>query len=300
MMPVEYVDITNAEDAGQRIDNFLLRSLKGLPRQRIYKILRSGEVRVNGGRIKPSHRLELGDRIRIPPVTVKAEQPVQMADATVEMLEAAVLYEDNDLIALNKPSGFAVHGGSSITSGVIELFRAFRQAPRLELAHRIDRDTSGCLLLCKRRSVLTEVQAAFRERIVKKKYDLYVAGAWPKSTRTVSLRLQRYETAWGERRVRTSSAGQLARTDFAIVAQKQKATHLAASLHTGRTHQIRVHTQSQQHPILGDDKYSESAELTAPRLCLHASRLVVPIGDDRLDFQAPLPDDMRAFWKAIK
>ena len=223
-----------------------------------------------------------------------------MADATVEMLEAAILYEDNDLIALNKPSGFAVHGGSSITSGVIELFRAFRQAPRLELAHRIDRDTSGCLLLCKRRSVLTEVQAAFRERIVKKKYDLYVAGAWPKSTRTVSLRLQRYETAWGERRVRTSSAGQLARTDFAIVAQKQKATHLAASLHTGRTHQIRVHTQSQQHPILGDDKYSESAELTAPRLCLHASRLVVPIGDDRLDFQAPLPDDMRAFWKAIK
>lgn len=298
-MPVEYVDITSAEDAGQRIDNFLMRSLKGLPRQRVYKILRSGEVRVNGGRIKPSHRLQLGDRIRIPPVTLKAEQPIKMADATVASLEAAILYEDADLIALNKPSGFAVHGGSSIRSGVIELFRAFRQAPRLELAHRIDRDTSGCLLLCKRRSVLTEVQAAFRHRVVKKKYDLYVAGAWPKSIRTVSLRLQRYETAWGERRVRTSSAGQLARTDFAIVDKKQQATHLSAALHTGRTHQIRVHAQSQQHPILGDDKYAQTTTLAAPRLCLHASRLVIPIGRDRLDFQAPIADDMTSFWKTL-
>ena len=299
-MPVEYVDISNAEDVGQRIDNFLLRSLKGLPRQRIYKILRSGEVRVNGGRIKPGHRLRLGDRIRIPPVQVKSAVPVQMADATVAILEAAILYEDSDLIALNKPSGFAVHGGSSIANGVIELFRELRHAPRLELAHRIDRDTSGCLLLCKRRSTLTEVQTAFRQRMVKKKYDLYVAGQWPKSTRTVTLRLQRYETASGERRVRTSSSGQLARTDFAIVEQKQQASHLAAALHTGRTHQIRVHARSQQHPILGDDKYADASALAAPRLCLHASRLVVPFGSDRFDFQAPIAEDMASFWASLR
>tara|TARA_B100001057_G_scaffold422728_1_gene444393 strand:+ start:2405 stop:3304 length:900 start_codon:yes stop_codon:yes gene_type:complete len=298
-MPVEYVDISDAEDVGQRIDNFLMRSLKGLPRQRFYKILRSGEVRVNGGRIKPSYRLQLGDRIRIPPVTVKAEVPVQMADATIAILEAAILYEDEDLIALNKPSGFAVHGGSSIANGVVELFRVLRQAPRLELAHRIDRDTSGCLLLCKRRSILTEVQAAFRERRVKKKYELYVSGQWPKSTRTVSLRLQRYATASGERRVRTSSSGQLARTDFAIAEQKQSATHLSATLHTGRTHQIRVHAQSQQHPILGDAKYASSSSFAAPRLCLHASRLVVPLGSDRFDFQAPIADDMTSFWSSL-
>ena len=298
-MPVEYVDISDFEDVGQRIDNFLLRSLKGLPRQRVYKILRSGEVRVNGGRIKPSYRLQLEDRIRIPPVTTRSATPVQFADATQEILESAVIYEDDDLIALNKPSGFAVHGGSSIANGVIELIRTMRKAPRLELAHRIDRDTSGCLLICKRRSVLVAVQDAFRQRTVKKKYDLYVGGEWPKSVRTVSLRLQRYETSWGERRVRVSSSGQQARTDFSVVEQKKQAAHLSASLHTGRTHQIRMHASAQQHPILGDSKYGEVAALNAPRLCLHASRLVVPLGSDRLDIQAPMHEDMQDFWDSL-
>lgn len=298
-MPVAYVDIQDSEDVGQRIDNYLLRSLKGLPRQRIYKILRSGEVRVNGGRIKPSYRLQLDDRIRIPPVTTKAEAPVQFAESTQEILESAVIYEDADLMVLNKPSGFAVHGGSSIASGVIELMREMRGIPRLELAHRIDRDTSGCLLICKRRSVLVAVQEAFRQRSVKKKYDVFVNGEWPKSARTVSLRLQRYETPWGERRVRVSSSGQIARTDFSVIGRKDCATHLAAALHTGRTHQIRVHTQSQQHPILGDSKYGQESRLEPPRLCLHASRLVVPFGSDRLDVKAPLPLDMKNFWDAL-
>ena len=298
-MPVAYVDIQDSEDVGQRIDNYLLRSLKGLPRQRIYKILRSGEVRVNGGRIKPSYRLQLDDRIRIPPVTTKAEAPVQFAESTQEILESAVIYEDADLMVLNKPSGFAVHGGSSIASGVIELMREMRGIPRLELAHRIDRDTSGCLLICKRRSVLVAVQEAFRQRSVKKKYDVFVNGEWPKSARTVSLRLQRYETPWGERRVRVSSSGQIARTDFSVIGRKDCATHLAAALHTGRTHQIRVHTQSQQHPILGDGKYGQESRLEPPRLCLHASRLVVPFGSDRLDVKAPLPLDMQNFWDAL-
>ena len=298
-MPVEYLEIHSSEDVGQRVDNFLLRKLKGLPRQRVYKILRSGEVRVNGGRIKPSYRLQLADRIRIPPVVAKSAAPVHYADETREILESAVIYEDDDVLALNKPSGFAVHGGSSIANGVIELFRAMRQAPRLELAHRIDRDTSGCLLICKRRSVLIEVQEAFRLRAVKKKYDLFVAGDWPQSIRTVSLRLRRYETAAGERRVRVAADGQLARTDFTLIARKQHASHLAASLHTGRTHQIRVHAQSQQHPILGDTKYGTSSTITPPRLCLHASRLVIPMGSDRLDLRAPIPADMQNFWQQL-
>ena len=298
-MPVEYIEIHSSEDVGQRVDNFLLRKLKGLPRQRIYKILRSGEVRVNSGRIKPSYRLQLADRIRIPPVLTKSATPVHYADETREILESAVIYEDDDVLALNKPSGFAVHGGSSIANGVIELFRAMRKAPRLELAHRIDRDTSGCLLICKRRSVLVEVQEAFRLRVVKKKYDLFVAGDWPKTIRTVSLRLRRYETAAGERRVRVASDGQLARTDFTVIARKQHASHLAASLHTGRTHQIRVHAQSQQHPILGDSKYGTTSAVEPPRLCLHASRLVIPMGPDRLDLRAPIPADMQNFWQQL-
>ena len=298
-MPVTYIEIHDSEDVGQRIDNFLLRNLKGLPRQRIYKILRSGEVRVNGGRVKPSYRLQLDDRIRIPPVTTKSVTPVKFADSTQEILQSAVIYEDGDVIVLNKPSGFAVHGGSSVASGVIELLREMRGTPRLELAHRIDRDTSGCLLICKGRSVLAAVQEAFRQRVVKKKYDIFVEGEWPRSVRTVSLRLQRYETAWGERRVRVSSSGQLARTDFSVIARKAQATHLAATLHTGRTHQIRVHTQSQQHPILGDSKYGGTGVHEPPRLCLHASRLVVPIGSDRLDVKAPVPLDMQSFWNAL-
>ena len=300
-MGVTFVDIDDENDVGQRIDNFLMRRLKGVPKHKIYSILRKGEVRVNSGRVKQTYRLKATDRVRIPPVATRAEAPVQLNDETQQILEASILFEDKDVIAINKPHGFAVHGGSSITSGVVELLRVIRGQPRIELAHRLDRDTSGCLLLCKKRSVLKEVQAAFRERTVKKRYTLIAQGQWPNKTRSVQDRLLRYETEWGERRVRVDAKGQIARTDFQILEQVEQATLLQAALHTGRTHQIRVHAQSQGHPILGDTKYGRATgSIEVERLCLHASRLVVPVGGDRLDLSAPLEPTMASIWAELK
>jgi 23S rRNA pseudouridine955/2504/2580 synthase len=300
-MGVTFIDIEDENDVGQRIDNFLMRRLKGVPKQKIYSILRKGEVRVNSGRVKQTYRLKAQDRVRIPPVATRAEAPVQLNDETEQLLEASILLEDKDFIAINKPYGFAVHGGSSITSGVVEMLRVIRSQPRIELAHRLDRDTSGCLLLCKKRGVLKEVQAAFRERTVKKKYTLIAQGRWPTKTRTIQDRLLRYETDWGERRVRVDAKGQVARTDFQILEAGEHATLLQAALHTGRTHQIRVHAQSQGHPILGDTKYGGASEpKEVARLCLHASRLVVPIGGDKLDVSAPLEPTMASIWTELK
>ena len=300
-MGVTFIDIEDENDVGQRIDNFLMRRLKGVPKQKIYSILRKGEVRVNSGRVKQTYRLKAQDRVRIPPVATRAEAPVQLNDETEQLLEASILLEDKDFIAINKPYGFAVHGGSSITSGVVEMLRVIRGQPRIELAHRLVRDTSGCLLLCKKRGVLKEVQAAFRERTVKKKYTLIAQGRWPTKTRTIQDRLLRYETDWGERRVRVDAKGQVARTDFQILEAGEHATLLQAALHTGRTHQIRVHAQSQGHPILGDTKYGgASGPKEVARLCLHASRLVVPIGGDRLDVSAPLEPTMASIWTELK
>lgn len=300
-MGVTFIDIEDENDVGQRIDNFLMRRLKGVPKQKIYSILRKGEVRVNSGRVKQTYRLKAQDRVRIPPVATRAEAPVQLNDETEYLLEASILLEDKDFIAINKPYGFAVHGGSSITSGVVEMLRVIRGQPRIELAHRLDRDTSGCLLLCKKRGVLKEVQAAFRERTVKKKYTLIAQGRWPTKTRTIQYRLLRYETDWGERRVRVDAKGQVARTDFQILEAGEHATLLQAALHTGRTHQIRVHAQSQGHPILGDTKYGgASGPKEVARLCLHASRLVVPIGGDKLDVSAPLEPTMASIWTELK
>jgi len=300
-LSVTFVEIENLNDVGQRIDNYLLRTLKGVPKQKIYSILRKGEVRVNSGRVKPTYRLQLHDRVRVPPVFTKAQAPVRLSTNTHEELEAAIVFEDSDLLVLNKPPGFAVHGGSSINAGVVEMMRVIKGRPEIELAHRLDRDTSGCLLLCKKRSVLKEIQAAFRDRTVKKKYTLIVHGVWPKKIRVVQHRLLRYETDWGERRVRVDEAGQVARTDFQVLEQAGQATLLQAALHTGRTHQIRVHAQSEGHPILGDTKYRplrnhQSASAEFERLCLHASRLVVPLGDSRLDLSAPLEQTMAQIW----
>ena len=279
-MSVAYVDIVDENDVGQRIDNFLMRRFKGVPKQKIYAILRKGEVRVNSSRVKQTYRLQFADRIRIPPLVSKAQAPTHLDNHTQALLESRILFEDDDFIAINKPHGFAVHGGSSIAAGVVELLRVMRNQPRIELAHRLDRDTSGCLLLCKKRGVLKEVQAAFRARTVKKNYALIVDDRWPKKTRTVQNRLLRYVTDWGERRVRVDAQGQVARTDFHIIDTAPTATLLKAILHTGRTHQIRVHTQHQGHSILGDTKYGkkqrEHQGAPIERLCLHAVRLVVP------------------------
>jgi 23S rRNA pseudouridine955/2504/2580 synthase len=275
-----------------------MRHLKGVPRQRIYRILRKGEVRVNGGRVKPTYRIAHADEVRIPPLRRPDRRPVEVDARDVTRLEGAVLFEDDTVIAINKPAGLAVHGGSSIAAGVIEMLRVARDDPKLELAHRLDRDTSGCLLICKRRAVLAEVQQAFRERQVTKVYDVFVQGHWPKHLRSVQKRLLRYETAWGERRVRVDPKGRTARTDFREIARAPSATHLEAVLHTGRTHQIRVHCKSAGHPIVGDRKYGPH-EGSASRLCLHAARLNVPLGGTVLKLQAPLDEEMLDLWRRL-
>lgn len=309
-MGVTYVDIEDHNDVGQRADNFLMRRLKGVPRQHIYRILRKGEVRVNGGRVKATYRLQLHDRIRIPPVRTAEQLPVQFSATTADLLAGAVLFEDEQYVVLNKPAGIAVHGGSGINAGVVEILRETMGNPRLELVHRLDRDTSGCLALAKNRQALRAAQLQFRQRRVKKIYELFVAGAWPDKLRTVQARLQRYETSWGERRVRVDSNGQQARTDFAVLERAgDLATHLQASLHTGRTHQIRVHTSANGHPILGDDKYNQRsveatpgalASVTVARLCLHASKLSIPLQQGVLRATAPLSEDLLQTWQALK
>jgi 23S rRNA pseudouridine955/2504/2580 synthase len=300
-MPVSYLDINDPEDHGQRIDNFLLRTLKGVPRSHIYRILRSGEVRVNGGRVKASYRLNLNDRVRIPPIARSEALPRTLDNKLADRLVSRILFEDDEYLLLNKPHGVAVHGGSGISTGVVETLRLATDNPRLELVHRLDRGTSGVLALAKTRAALTAAQSAFRERKVKKIYALYVWGVWPRNVHVVQAKLARYTTAWGERRVRIDATGQTARTDFNLVTQSAVAAHLTASLHTGRTHQIRVHAQMQGCPLVGDDKYDVQRNESRvaqppPRLCLHAAKLVIELPQRQLRAEASLPGDMADYW----
>jgi 23S rRNA pseudouridine955/2504/2580 synthase len=298
--------VTQAD--GQRIDNFLLRELKGLPRSRVYSMLRSGEVRVNGGRVKPGHRLADGDEVRIPPVhgfsdQARTDTPAFIGAAVLDALSVAVVHEDDDLLVLNKPAGMPVHGGSGLAFGVIEGLRRLRPGDELALVHRLDRDTSGCLLVAKRRSVLLALHGALRDRTVKKTYRLIAHGAWPRRTRSVQLPLERYVTASGERRVRVAAAGKASRTDFAVLDRADRATLLEARLHTGRTHQIRVHALASGHAVVGDQKYASDAQLDEARglgihrLCLHAESLVFVHEDRRRRFEVPAPDDFVAAWR---
>lgn len=300
-MSVIYVEIEDADDAGQRLDNFLLRTLKGVPRQHIYKLIRRGEVRVNGGRAKAAYRIQLADRIRIPPVNTRAQVQLHIPKEKGQFLLERTLHEDDNYLIINKPAGTAVHGGSSVSAGVVEILRAATDNPRLELVHRLDRGTSGCLVLAKSGRALKSAQAAFRNRQVKKIYELIVWGQWPANVRTVQLKLQRYETAWGERRVRVDHSGQSARTDFELLEIGPVATRLRARLHTGRTHQIRVHAHSSGHGVVGDDKYgaTEAVGNADFRLCLHASRVHLPTSDGILRIDCPVDGDMRAVWQRL-
>ena len=289
--PVQIVDV--GASAGQRLDNFLIARLKGVPRSRIYRMMRGGEVRVNGGRAKAGQRLQATDRVRIPPHTgPDARKPLadhgHLASAVLE----ALIHEDEDLIVVDKPSGIAVHGGSGVDAGLVETLRAREPKRWLELAHRIDRDTSGVLVLAKNRRTLLAWHEAFRAGRVRKRYDAIVEGAWPAALRTVRSPLKRLTLAGGERRMRVASDGQSARTDFEVVARGAGATHVRAFPKTGRTHQIRVHAASSGHPILGDDKYARG-KARGGRLLLHASRLRVDVGGNAMDFSAPLPTAFR-------
>ncbi len=299
------------EDAdGQRVDNFLLTRLKGVPRSWVYRVLRRGEVRVNRGRVKPTRRLRLGDEVRVPPVRMSEASPNNAPGAGLRRrIESAILFEDDDLLVVNKPSGIAVHGGSGLSFGVIEVLRALRpQAPYLELAHRLDRDTSGLLLLAKRRPALRQLQKLQLAGRVEKRYLALVSGRWRRDRVTVDAPLKKNTLRSGERLVRVDPEGKAAVTHFEVVQRFDQAMLVQVRLETGRTHQIRVHAAHLGTPILGDSKYGDEAadrqfrELGLNRLFLHAWRLDFPWEGRRGGYrlEAPLPDELQQLLDRLK
>lgn len=291
---------------GQRVDNYLVRLLKGVPRSHVYKILRSGEVRVNGGRVDATRRLHLGDKLRLPPVRTAAA-PAASHSPYRSRFVPAVLFEDAWILALAKPAGVAVHGGSGIARGVIEEMRALRPEARfMELVHRLDRETSGVLLIAKKRSALVGLHAALREGHVRKRYDVLVAGTWPDRRREVTLPLRKYLLPGGDRRVRVEDGGLPSKTIFTLRERIGAYSLLSAELITGRTHQIRVHLAHLGYPIAGDDKYGdfdlnrELARGQLKRMFLHAARMGFPHPEsgEPLVIEAPLPDDLARFAAA--
>lgn len=295
--------------AGQRLDNFLLRELKGVPKTHVYRIIRAGEVRVNKGRAAADTRLELGDVVRVPPVRVATASPDEVAaQAAVPPREFPVLFEDEHVLVIDKPAGVAVHGGSGVSFGVIEQLRRARpQARFLELVHRLDRETSGLLMLAKKRSALTALQEQFRQRETGKTYAALVIGTWPRATKVIDVALHKYLLPGGERRVRAVANDDAdGRRSISLVRIEQQYDGfclLDVTIKTGRTHQIRVHLASQGHVIVGDEKYGDfpfNKALAAGRLLpgikfermfLHARRLAFdhPASGERIELAAPLP-----------
>lgn len=303
----------DAESADQRLDNFLLRELKGVPKTLVYRIIRSGEVRVNKARARADTRLRAGDDVRLPPV--RLPERAVAAPAAVPARTFPVLYEDEWLLAIDKPAGVAVHGGSGVAFGVIEQLRRARpQAPLLELVHRLDRETSGVLLVAKRRSALKRLQDQFRDRSTGKTYLALVRGAWPAQRKVIDVPLHKYLLPDGERRVRVTDAadpqGQRSISLVRIIgtvhppadapADAPVMSLLAVTIKTGRTHQIRVHLAHAGHPIAGDDKYGDFAwnrwlaRWGLKRMFLHAWRLSVrhPVHGTSLQLEAPLPPEL--------
>ena len=297
------------ESAGQRVDNYLARTLKGVPKSHIYRILRSGEVRINGGRAGPDVKLASGDKLRIPPIRIA--EPTARTKAR-PLAGTPVLYEDDVLVALDKPAGLAVHGGSGIAHGLIEQLRAARPNARfLELVHRLDRETSGVLLVAKKRAALTALHSAWRAGDVDKRYQVLVRGRWRDAMRKVSLSVHKFVTRDGERRVKVDDDGQVALTIFRrIEVWPRRVPPLAlleAELRTGRTHQIRVHLTHLGFPLAGDDKYGdfawnrELAKAGLKRMFLHAAALSLahPLTGEALVIRSPLPADLSNYLQSI-
>lgn len=291
------------ESAAQRIDNFLLRHLKGVPKSHVYRVLRSGEVRVNSGRVGPDYRLQAGDRVRLPPIRLPEKKT-----AAPKPFEQPTIYEDAALIVIDKPSGTAVHGGSGISFGVIESLRAARpQAKLLELVHRLDRDTSGLLVVAKKRTALVELHRMLRDGEVEKVYLALAKGRWIGKERELRQSLHKHVTASGERRVSVREDGVTALTRVKLLRTSPDFSLLQVRLLTGRTHQIRVHLAHAGHPVLGDDKYGdfplnhELAKEGVKRLFLHAQQLAFnhPLTGERLRLESPVPADMQAFMDKV-
>jgi len=303
--------ITLSDDRnGQRLDNFLLGQLKGAPKSLIYKIIRSGQVRVNGGRVKPETRLQAGDAVRIPPVSVPAAdgRPAP-GQKLLELMAASIVFEDARLIAINKPSGIASHGGSGISAGVIETLRALRPEQSLELVHRLDRDTSGLMVIAKKRSALTGLQALLREEHssgIEKRYLALLCGRMPGGGMRVDAPLHLRLRQGGERHVQVHEHGKPALSEFKVLERRGGQTWCEVQIYTGRTHQIRVHAQHIGYPVAGDDKYGEVAwnqklrEKTGlSRLALHASSLSFALDHTEYALSAPLAPELAAVLERL-
>jgi 23S rRNA pseudouridine955/2504/2580 synthase len=306
--PARKVTVT-AQQAGQRLDNFLFARFRQLPKTRIYKMLRKGEVRVNGGRIKQSYRIQAGDELRLPPVRLPAagDDPI-ISSRDLQTIAAAVIHEDNDLLVINKPSGMAVHSGSGIAVGVIEIIRKLRPAePFLELAHRLDRSTSGCLLLARHRAALTALHDLWRSGGVTKQYLALVAGQWQGGAMRVDMPLARAGAAGQVRATQVDEAGKQAVSHFEPVRLFSDATLMRVRIDTGRTHQIRVHAAELGYPLLGDDRYGDFQlnrqwkKRGLKRLFLHAQMLefYLPGRVGEYHFEAPLPKELQQILDSI-
>ncbi|MDD5214654.1 MAG: 23S rRNA pseudouridine(955/2504/2580) synthase RluC [Methylococcales bacterium] len=298
---VVQIEITE-ENHEQRLDNFLITLLKGVPKTRIYRIVRKGEVRVNKGRVEVNYRLKTGDIVRIPPVRIaERSEEVFVPTNLKEALQHSILYEDDGFLIVNKPAGFAVHGGSGVSSGIIEGLRLLRpEAKFLELVHRLDKDTSGCLVIAKKRSALRAFHAIFRDNQVKKTYVALLSGQWKKKKLVVNAPLLKNIAKGGERMVMVSSAGKEAETVFTRLTAFAESTLVEAAPKTGRTHQIRVHALHLGHPIVGDERYGRDDVNLAfkqkgyKRMFLHAKTLAFshPLTDVAMKITAPLPQQL--------
>lgn len=306
-MPVTFVTVED-DQGGQRIDNFLLARLKGVPKSKIYTIIRKGEVRVNKGRVKPTYRIAGGDTIRIPPLKLAESKETNVSEGLKRLLIQSIVHEDANWMVVNKPNDLAVHGGSGVSAGLIESLRKIRPEEHyLELCHRIDKATSGCVVIAKKRSALRRFHQALREKKMSKTYRVVVAGRWPAKTTSVNRPLEKNVLASGERMVRVAESGKQSLTHYKILDRLDGCSHLEATPVTGRTHQIRVHCQVQGHPILGDEKYGFKEANRGARdqgytqLFLHAKRISLPRYDDSgllpveqwASVEAPEP----AFWQ---
>lgn len=295
------------DQAGQRIDNFLHTYLKGVPKSHIYRILRTGEVRVNKGRTKPTYRLQVGDQLRLPPLHYDNKTSPPPSLKSVQILAKSILYEDNHLLIINKPAGMAVHGGSGIYFGVIEGLRVlYPQATRLELVHRLDRDTSGCLMIAKDSRMLRHLHELLRRGEVCKHYMALVQGHWDPHLTLVDVPLCKNILQSGERIVCVSSTGRSSQTQFSIEQRFPTTTLLRIQPLTGRTHQIRVHTAYMGHPIAGDEKYGydefnqQMRAYSLHRLFLHSSHLTFKLPDQTpLTIHAPLPDHLQQVLRSV-
>jgi len=303
---VQYL-IIDDEYQNQRIDNFLFSRLKKIPKAMLYKLIRKGEIRVNKKRVKPEYKLQKNDMLRVAPIRLDNMPIINKPDIEktthqYQWIENAIIYEDKYLIVVNKPANIAVHGGSGISLGIIEILRIVRQKEKfLELVHRIDKSTSGLLLIAKKRAVLIHIQAQFKHKSIKKSYLTLVEGQWDKKIKKVNQPLLKYASQLNEKKVKVHSEGKTASTYFTVVDVYDGASLLIAQPITGRTHQIRVHALHENHAILGDNKYGSKEQLLfckkigLQRLFLHAEKLTLqhPISEKNMTFEASLPSELK-------